>query len=70
MKDWALLKAETAIFWPVDLCAGDIAGQEVWGELNTMKIAFNYFGQGLDRASLGQSRRAFNQNMTTAQQCD
>ena len=37
------LKAERSIFRPENLCAGDVAWQQVWSELNAMEVAFHSF---------------------------
>ena len=68
VENGSVLKLERAIFGPEDFGAGDVARQQVGGELNAVKVAFDDLGQLLDRACLCQSRGAFYQQVPAAKQ--
>ena len=48
MEDRAMLELELPGFGSVDLTAGDVGWQQVRGELDTVKVAFEVVGEGLD----------------------
>ena len=70
MKDRTLLEGEAGGFRAVDLGAGDIRREQIRGELDAMELAFDAFGQLLDRLGLGQTRCAFDQQMAVGEQGD
>lgn len=63
MEDRALLEHEGAGLRTVDLGAGDVGGEQVGSELDTVELGFEAFGEVLDGLGLGQSRRAFHQQV-------
>ena len=70
MKQRPLLKLETARLLAVDLGAGQISRQQIGGKLHPVKITLKRRGQHLDRARLGQPRRALDQQMPVRQERD
>ena len=52
------------------LGAGDVRWQQVRGELDTAHLRLQVPGQRLDGAGLGQTRQAFEEQMTVGQQAD
>ena len=70
VEDRPLLEHETAGFRAIDLGAGDVGGQQVRGELDTMELRFDTFGQLFDGLGLGQAWRAFDQHMAVGEQGD
>ena len=68
VKQRALAKLEGAFLRAVDIGAGQVGRQQVRRKLQAMKITLDALGQHLDRAGLGQSRRALDQQMPVAQQ--
>ena len=70
MEQRAALKLEAAILRAVDLGTGQVCRQQVGGELDTVKIAFDAFAEHLDRARLGKPGSAFDQQMTIGQDRD
>jgi hypothetical protein len=65
-----LLEHERAVLRTIDLGAGQIGGQQIGGELNTMEITLDALAQHLDRARLGQTGGAFDQQMPVREQRD
>ena len=63
-----MLEAERAVFGAENFGAGDVAGQQVRGELDAVEIAFNAPGQVLDRLGLGEPRRAFDEQVAVGEQ--
>src|SRR5690606_31602958 len=53
-----------------DVGAGEVAGQQVWRELDTTEARVHAAGQRLDGGGLGQTGQAFDEYVTTAQQAD
>ncbi len=65
-----LLEHEAAGFRTIDLGAGDVGRQQVGGELDTVELRLDAFGQFLDGFGLGQARRAFDQHVAVGEQYD
>ena len=63
-----LAEHERPVLGPVDLRAGQVGGQQVGRELQTMKIPFHAVAQDLDRSGLGEPRCTLHQQMPVAQQ--
>ena len=61
MEDGALLEFKLTGLRTVHLRAGQITGQQVGGELQAVKIAFDTVGQFLDGRGLGQTGGTFYQ---------
>ncbi|MCY1420594.1 hypothetical protein D9M71_362210 [compost metagenome] len=70
MKDRPLLEDEATGFGAIDFGAGDVGGQKVRCELNSMELRLDAFGQFLDGLGLGQARCAFHEHMAIGQQHD
>ncbi|MNM46989.1 hypothetical protein D3C81_579470 [compost metagenome] len=70
MEDRPLLEHEAAGFRAVDFGAGDVGREQVGGELDTMELGFDAFGQFLDGLGLGQARGAFDQHVAVGQEHD
>ncbi len=68
VEDRPLLEHETAGFRTIDLGAGDVGGQQVGGELDTMELCFDPFGKLLDGLGLGQAGSALYQHMAVGEQ--
>ena len=64
MEQGPALKLETGVLGTVDLGAGEIGRQKIRRKLNTMKAAFDTLTEHLDRACLGKSGSALNQQMS------
>ena len=64
------LEFEAPVLRPPDLGAGQIGRQQVGGELHAGKIGLETRGQRPDGGGLGQSRRAFHQQVAIGQQGD
>ncbi len=64
------LEVEVAHFGPVDVGAGQVAGQQVRGELDAAEVALQCGGQFLDRGGLGKARRALDQQVAVGEQRD
>ena len=47
-----------------NISTGDIAGQQIRGELNSVKITLNPFGHHFDGARFSETRGTLNQEMT------
>ncbi len=54
----------------IDFGAGEVGGQQIGRELDAVEVAFDARGEFLDRRGLGQSRRAFDQQMAVGEQRD
>ena len=54
----------------IHLGPGQVARQQVWSELETVKITLETIGQCLDRGGLGQSRGPLHQQVAVGQQAD
>ena len=59
---------KAALLGAVYLRAGDIARQQVGGELDAVEVALNAVGQALDGAGLGKTGRALHQQVAVSQQ--
>src|SRR5690554_7632628 len=70
MEDRPLLKAETRGLGTVDFRAGNVCGQQVRGELNTMKVRLDGFGQGFYCLGFSQSRCTLQKKVTASEQAD
>ncbi len=68
VEDWTFLKLEAAVLGPVDLSTGDVARQQVRGELDAMKIALDDSGELFDGSRFCLSGRTLDQQMTAADQ--
>ena len=63
-----MLELELPGFGSVDLTAGDVGWQQVRGELDTVKVAFEVVGEGLDGGGFCQAGSALNQQVAIGQQ--
>ena len=70
VENRALLEVEAGFLGAVDLRAGDIARQQVRGELDAVKAAFESVGQGFYGAGFGQPGRTLDQQVAIRQQGD
>jgi len=70
VENRALLEHETAGFRAIDLGAGDVGRQQVWGELDAMELGFDTLGEFFDRFGLGQTRSALDQHVAVGEQGD
>ena len=52
------------------LGTGDVGRQQVRGELDAAEVRIQILREALDGARLGQTRQAFNQQVTVGQQTD
>ena len=55
---------------PIDLGAGEVGGQQIRRELHAVEIAFDARGEFLDRGGLGETRRAFDEQVAVGEQRD
>ena len=71
-EQWPGLKTDQvlAVNLVQHLRAGDVRWQQVGRELDTAHLRIQVSGQRLDGAGLGQSRQAFEEQMTVGQQAD
>ncbi len=67
MKQRSFLELEIALLRAVNFGAGQIGRQQVGSKLDAMEIGFDAFAEDVDGAGLGESRRAFDQNMAVGQ---
>ena len=70
VKQWPGSKLEFTFFMAVNIGTYQIGRQQVRGELNTVKISFNGFGQSFYRRRLRQAGHTLYQEMTLAQEAD
>ena len=70
MKQRPFDKTETALLRVVNITAGEVAGQQIGGELNALKPGMHGTGQRLDRRGFGQAGHPFEQDMPARQQTD
>src|SRR5690606_12487684 len=68
MENRAALKLERAGFGTIDIGAGDIRREQIGGELNSVKITFYSFCQGLDGFGFSQTWGTFDQQMAIGDQ--
>src|SRR5262249_1218748 len=68
----SLLKLELAalVGLQVDFGAGDVGRQQIRRELHARQVGGQMLRERLDRAGLGQSRQAFDQEIPVRQQAD
>ena len=65
-----MLGVESAVAGIVDLRAHDVGGQHVGRELDALKVRVDGGGERAQRECLGESRHAFEQQMTVGDQAD
>ena len=65
-----MLGVESAVAGIVDLRAHDVGGQHVGRELDALKARVDGGGERAQRERLGESRHAFEQQMTVGDQAD
>jgi hypothetical protein len=70
VEDRALLEYEAAGFRAIDFRTGDVGRQQVRGELDTVELGFDAFGEFFDGLGLGQARGAFDQHVAVGKQGD
>jgi hypothetical protein len=70
VKDRTAVEAEAAIVGAVDLGAGQVARQQIRGELDPVEIGLDPGGEGLDGTGLGESWGTFHQQMAVGEQRD
>ena len=70
MKQRAALKLEAAVLRAEDLGAGQVGREQVGGELDAVKAAFELLGQLTDGAGFGQARSPFDEQVAIGQQGD
>jgi len=68
LEQRALDELELALV--VDVGAGEVAGQQVGGELDAAEAAMDGGGERLHGGRLGQPQRAFDQHVTVGEQAD
>ncbi len=68
MEQRAFAEDERAVLRPIDLGAREIRGQEIGRELQAMKVTFDAVTQNFDRARLGETGRAFDEQMAVGEQ--
>jgi hypothetical protein len=54
----------------VDVRAGQVAGHQVWRELDALEMRLQAAGQSFDGRGLGQAGKALDQDMPARQQAD
>ena len=70
VEDGAALKGEGAVRRPVDLGAGEIGGEQVGGELHSVKGGVDVGRELFDGARLREPRCALHQQVPVAEQRD
>jgi hypothetical protein len=64
------VELEAALLGPVDIGAGDVAGQQVRRELDAVEVALERIAKGFDRAGLGEPGRALDEQVAVGEQRD
>jgi hypothetical protein len=70
VEQWPGSKLEFTFFMAVNIGTYQIGRQQVRGELNTVKISFDGFGEGFYRCRLRQTGHTLDQEMTLTQEAD